>query len=234
MFDIVGYKEQLAKAQAEHRRKVLAVGGSDLPFRKMMVELEKATVEKRLLIKARREPAFTFNHNEMVKICHLAYDGIIDNTYEYEDKFTEIGDEYNNLENIHKIFTPIGNAIIGHKVVKDYCGEYISDKKKRDLRNKYGDIKTKVAKVLDSEVIEAWATNIALLGREHGVFPETGKRQSVLYNIEKIGIRYPELASIAKEISLFKEKFPDKEPTNYKTMKTGVFKSFLKELNEVK
>ncbi|KKN34019.1 hypothetical protein LCGC14_0797800 [marine sediment metagenome] len=227
----IGLLDDVKKVQAKRLRQVRQ---KDLPFRQMMFELEKASVKKRLFVEARKTPAFTFNHNEMVKLCRLAYDGVEDNTYDFGDKLTEIGDDYNNLKNINKIFSPAGNVVIGHKVLKDYCGEYLSDIEKRDLRNSYGDLKTKIDNVMKSMEDESgtWVSELSLLGREHGVF--TGGQHPVLYNIEEMGIKFPELASIAKEMWLYKQKYPNKEISNSYTAKTAAFKRFLEKLETVK
>jgi len=220
-------KADLQKAQDDRLEKVLS---KQLSLREMINELSTASVQKRLLAKARRTPIKTFNYNEMTKVCRLAFDAIKENTIELEDIYTNI-DDFNNLENLTNIFVPMGNAIIGHKTVKDYCNDYISTDEKLNLRDDYGDMKDKVEKIFDSMDDDSgvWVNMVKDVGRKHGIFEEKGKIPSVLYNIENVDIRYPELAAIAKEINLFQVENPDKAIMNFKGIKTAAFKTFLKE-----
>jgi len=228
-----GLKEKLAKEQEKRYRTVKAIGGAKLPFRQMMYELEKATVESRLLKNARSRPAITLNHNQLSTVCRLALDGVEDNTYDFNDKFVEVDGDYNNLENLHKIFSPAGNMIIGHKVLKDYCNEYLSGTERIHLKRSYAQLKMDIDKVMNSESFEYWKDEITQLEKSHGVYDKSQKQAPVLYNIEEIGVLYPELAALGREMALFKKEHPNQKITNHKTMKTAAFKKFLKELEKI-
>ena len=224
---ILNLKKALESEVKDEVRRIKRTGQS---LQEMTDILAKKAVQKRLLTELRKSPATSLNYNELFKVCRLAYDGTIDNAYDFEDKFTEVGKDFNNLNNLNKIFSPLGNMIIGVKTIKDYCQDYVTDKEYETLKEHYDKAKTKTNEVLGSMVDElgVWESEAKNIGREHGVFPETGRTPPVLYNIEEIGIRYPELSKIVNEIKLFKKKYPDKEIMSFKGVKTAAFKKFLK------
>lgn len=236
MFKITNFippKKIIEELSKEAVKEVLGRGYS---LQEMVDILSKKAVQKRVLKRLRESPAIEFDYKELMQVCRLAHDGVVENTQDFEDKWTEIGEEYNNLENLNAIFSPLGNMVIGHKAIKDYCQDYISDEEYKKMQSSYNDAKIKVDKVLGSMVDElgAWEREVKFVGREHGVFPTTGRTPPVLYNIEEIGIRYPELATIVKKIKDYRALYPDKEYMNFKGMKTVAFEKYLKKIKKMK
>ena len=227
-----GFKDILAE-QAKEEVKEFSHLKKIMSFNDIIERLSKKAVQKRLLEEFRESKAIDLNYNELFKVCRLAYDGVIDNTLDFQDKFTEIKDDkdFNDLDALNDIFSPLGNMIIGHKTIKDYCNDFITQQEIYDIKESYEDAKKKVNTILGSMLDESgyWKAEIKHVAREYGVLPMSGKKTPVLYNIKNIGVKYPELGHIIDEIIEYKDLYPNKAIMNFKGVKTAAFKKFLRE-----
>lgn len=204
-----------------------------MSFNDLIDHLSKKAVQKRLLEEFRESKAIDLDYNELFKVCRLVYDGVVENTEVFQDKFTEIKDdmEFNDIGSLNDIFSPLGNMIIGNKTIKDYCNDFVTPQETHDIKESYDEAKTKINEKLGRFLDESgrWDVEIEHVAREHGVLPMTGKKTPILYNIKNIGIKYPELGHVIDEIIEYKSLYPDKEIMNFKGVKTAAFKKFLKE-----
>lgn len=221
---------QLKKqVESEVKKQVKDVLKKDIPFSEMAEELSKKAVQKRLLEELRESPALTLNHNELFQTCRFIHDGIKENQDVLGEAIQEVGTNFNDLKNLERIFSPLGNFIIGVKTARDWCADFMSSEEFKKMNESYGKYKGKIDDILGHIVDELgiWESEVRHVGREHGVFEEPKGKHPVLYNIEEIGIRYPEFATIVKEIKSFKEENPDKQYVNFKGVKTAAFKKYL-------
>ena len=172
--------------------------------------------------------------SDMFSACRLSFDGM-----KYNKKIVEAGinavskAKKPSMQLYHKILSPLGNFIIGYKVLSKYCigknKDFIKSNELAQSESFYKSMKTHVeaidvAMVDEPRLYHATLTNIK---RKHGVKEPAKKHQApVLYNVDGRPIKYYDLFDMDEMIAEYEATHWDKNAI-WRGAKTTAFKKWL-------
>lgn len=159
---------------------------------------------------------------DMFSGCRLAYDGIQENKDEVNNTMKELL-EKPTIANYDKAMSPLGNMIIGYKVLKHYCQPYIKPDEYQKAETYYKQKKKEFETIDEAFLTEAnkhiregeeqvlYKHQLNRIKRLHGVIPQLKRHLApVLYNIKGRPIKYVDLFDIDELIAEFEFKHPEK------------------------
>lgn len=142
---------------------------------------------------------------DMYTTCRLGYDGMIRNKHRVETLLSHAKNVTKpDILEYKRILSPLGNLIIGYKVLKHYCEKFIEKGEFAKAKAHYEGVKQQVTTIDRSMVDEPriYHTDLTSLKRKHGVIPFPKKSQSpILYNVKGQGVRILDLFSMDELIS---------------------------------
>ncbi len=171
---------------------------------------------------------------DMFSACRLSFDGM-----KYNKKIVEAGInavskmKKPSLMLYHKILSPLGNFIIGHKVLSKYCtdkgADYLKPGELTQAEGFYRSMKQHIETIDVSMVDEPrlYHHTLTSIKRKHGVIPQPRKHQApILYNIDGRPVKFLDLFSIDELIAEYEATHWDKNAI-WRGAKTKAFKEWL-------
>jgi len=193
----------------------------DVQSRVASSKLQKMTLKKLNLTEIDKDDMFT--------VCRLGYDGILENKDDVHEAFNRFKEDKTLLA-YEELISPLFNIIVGHKTLKEYCPNYITNKELNMAKEIYHNTKAEAMEIGEEMVKadeEVFKTSFVTLDRIHGLVPNYGKTvPPVRYNLDNYPIRYPQFFSLSKEITHFEREFPRKKAI-WKGFQTKAFLKWL-------
>lgn len=176
-------------------------------------------------LKATERKQSLLNQEEMFPACHLSYEGMKEKQEIVNKKIKKLGKNI-TLEEYKEIIAPLGNFIIGYKIIDNFCDDYLDDKIIKDAKIYYEQMKAKIMTI--DGVIDDREHSIDLQ-RDYGVLPRTSKAQPItIYNVDdKTPIRNVEQYTLRDAIEVFEKKWKKKHAF-WRGAKTQAFETFLR------
>lgn len=147
---------------------------------------------------------------DMFSACNLSYDGVIQNGQIVNKMIKDLTKlKEPSLDAYTDLMSPLGNMIIGHKILKHYCHEFIEPNKLGEIQDYYSKVKQEI-EVLDESLVDepkTYHTDLTHIKRAHGVKEFAKVHQPpILYNIEGRGVRFVDLFTIDQLIAQYEAK----------------------------
>lgn len=162
--------------------------------------------------------------NDMFRACQLGYNGMKELRDVINEKVDNIGTSISE-EAYRDMVIPLGNFIIGYKVISNYCNKYLEPNEINYAKEYYGGMKQRI-KDFSNKVRWMGTSGDAAMFKQHGVSPLPKTKPEIIYNINRKGISSLE-EYVLKD---FIKEYESKTGKNafWKGAKTEAFKSFLR------
>lgn len=174
------------------------------------------------------------NKGDMFSACRLGWDGM-----KYNKKIVDTGIQATTkakkptLRLYHKILSPLGNFIIGYKVLSKYCTgknkDFIKTNELAEAKAFYESMKTHIEAIDVGMVDEPriYKHHLTSIKRKHGVKEQPKKHQApVLYNVDGRPIKFHNLFSIDELIAEYEATHWGKNAI-WQGAKTKAFKDWI-------
>ncbi len=167
---------------------------------------------------------------DLYSTCRLGFDGMKYNKKLVENKIKVITEiDKPSMKVYQSLLSPLGNFIIGHKVLKHYCPKFISHKDLEKSKKYYEKVKIEV-NTIDMTLVDepkVYHHDLTSKKRIYGVLPKPKKYQApVLYNVDGKPVRYRDLVNMDELIDEY-EASHWKKHALWRGSKTKAFREWL-------
>lgn len=195
-----------------------------LPVHKLFKAYQSQYLLTKIVKKqAERLKSTIVNESDMFRACNLGYEGMKQLKDDVNDNIANLSQDI-SLKQYKDIIIPLGNFIISHKVLKNYCNDYLDIDKLNEAKIYYADMKEKIA-TLDDDIIEE--EYIPSLLKDYGVMPDITRRTpSLIFNVEGKPILNIEQFTLREAIKDYEARYKNKNAF-WRGAKTQPFIRFL-------
>ncbi|MCP4762585.1 MAG: hypothetical protein GY870_12465 [archaeon] len=152
------------------------------------------------------------DRRDMYSVCQLGYDGVLKNSKNAQDKFDILmAQKKPTLRKYEDLMSPLGNMIIGYKVLKHNCVDkgLLETNRLEKAKKGYDSLKKHI-ETIDVAMVDVpklYQHELSSIKRKHGVIPMARKNQSpIRYNIEGKAMKYVDLFDIDELIADYEYK----------------------------
>ena len=161
----------------------------------------------------RQEHRTVLDREDMFRACKLGYEGLEELKEESADKLISLTSDL-SLKNYKETLTPLGNFIMGHKVIKEYCQDLLTPKELETAQGYYNEMKEQIAAIDEETNRHIENKYTVTIQRDYGVVERKKKptggygysTPETVWNVEGVPLRNVDDYAIMDAIRKYEKK----------------------------